>query len=180
MGEQILSKQNSLSSSCWDTPSFAQPYPLLLLFCEAVLVSDDGESQGFGRLLWSCSSLSHNREQMGFFLWASLASSLTKLSLTFTLAPLYSCVCFTVAQQRCPEIRVTELVFLPRHMELCLHVVNKLQNLLSFISLYKHEPFLSQKRGKTKQNKTILRCFFSIFHWQEAVTWGGSVVPVLL
>lgn len=85
---------------------------------------------------------------MGFFLWASLASSLTKLSLTFILSPLYSCVCITVAQQRCPEIRVTELVFLPRHMELCLHVLNKLWKLLSFVSLYKHEPFLSQKRKK--------------------------------
>lgn len=87
-------------------------------------------------------------EQMGFFLWASLASSLTKLSLTFTLSPLYSCVCFTGAQQRCLEIRVTELVFLPRRMELCLHVLNKLWKLLSFVSLYKHEPFLSQKRRK--------------------------------
>lgn len=45
------------------------------------------ESCGHGLLLV------RTGEQMGFFLWASLASSLTKLSLTFTLSPSYILVC---------------------------------------------------------------------------------------
>lgn len=66
MGGQILNNQNSLSSSCLDTPSLAQPCPVLPLFCKVVLISDDGESQCFGRVMWSCSSLSHDRRTDGF------------------------------------------------------------------------------------------------------------------
>lgn len=176
MCDQILNNQNSLSSSCLDTASLAQPYPLLPLFCKAVLISANGESECFGRVMWSCSSLSHSRRTDGF-LPLGLSGKLSHKAQSHfcSVLQLYSCVCSTLAQERCPEIRVTELLFLPRHMELCLHALNKLWKLLSFISLHKHEPFRSQKR-----KKKIFRCFFSIFHWQEAVTWGGSVIPLFL
>lgn len=89
-GSQILNNQNSFSSSYLDTSSLAQPYPLLPLFCKAVLMENHSvldESCGHVMLLV------RTGEQMGFFLWASLASSLTKLSLTFTLSPSYILVC---------------------------------------------------------------------------------------
>lgn len=173
---QILNNQNSLSSSCLDTASLAQPYSLPPLFCKAVLISANGESECFGRVMWSYSSLSHNRRTDGFLpLGLSGKHSHKAQSHFCSVLQLYSCVCSTVARERCPEIRVTELLFLPRHRELCLHALNKLWKLLSFVSLYKHEPFRSQKR-----KKKIFRCFFSIFHWQEAVTWGSSVIPLVL
>lgn len=92
MGDQILNNQNSFSSSCLDTTSLAQPYPLLPVFCKAVPISADGQSQWFGRVLWLRPSLSHKRRTDGF-LWASLASSIAKLSLTFALSPSYIFVC---------------------------------------------------------------------------------------
>lgn len=126
------------------------------MFCKAVPISADGESQCFGRVMWLCPSLSHKRTDGSLCLGLSGKLPSKTQSHFLSVPQLYSCVCFTVAQQRCPEIRVTELVFLPRHRELCLHVLNKLWKLLSFVSLYKHKPFLSQNRKKKNLDMLFL------------------------
>lgn len=168
---QILNNQNSLSSSCLDTASLAQPYSLPPLFCKAVLISANGESECFGRVMWSYSSLSHNRRTDGFLpLGLSGKHSHKAQSHFCSVLQLYSCVCSTVARERCPEIRVTELLFLPRHRELCLHALNKLWKLLSFVSLYKHEPFRSQKRKKKSSDAFSLSSIGKKL-WLGEVLW---------
>lgn len=132
----------------WTPPALHSLAHCFPVFCKAVPISADGESQCFGRVMWLCPSLSRKRTDGSLCLGLSGKLPSKTQSHFLSVPPLYFCVCFTVAQQRCPEIRVTELVFLSRHKELCLHVLNKRWKLLSFVSLYKHKPFLSQNRWK--------------------------------
>lgn len=69
--------------------SLAHCFPCFVRLCRSLLMKNHSvldESCGYVLLLVI-------REQMGLFVWASLASSLAKLSLTFSLSPSYILVC---------------------------------------------------------------------------------------